>query len=91
VPITLGEAVQGAKVDIPTPRGTVSLSIPAGSSSGAKLRVKGQGVAPKNGSAGDLFAEIAIILPKKLDEADRQAIRQIALHYSQNPRADLRW
>ena len=91
VPITLGEAVQGAKVDIPTPRGTVALSVPPGSSSGAKLRVKGQGVVPKNGAAGDLFAEILIVLPKPLSDADRQAIGQIDQHYSQNPRADLRW
>jgi DnaJ-class molecular chaperone len=91
VPVTLGEAIQGAKVDIPTPRGTVTLSVPPGSSSGAKLRVKGQGVVPKNGVAGDLFAEILIVLPKQLNDADRQAIRQIDQHYTQNPRADLRW
>ncbi len=91
VPVTLGEAAAGAKVDVPTPRGTVALSIPPGSSSGTKLRVKGHGVKPKNGSAGDLLAEIQIVLPKTLNETDRQAIRQIDEHYSQNPRGELRW
>jgi DnaJ-class molecular chaperone len=91
VPVTLGEAVGGAKVDLPTPRGTVTLSVPAGTSSGAKLRVKGHGIAPKNGTPGDLLAEIQIVLPKQLSDADRQTIRQIDQCYSQDPRKDLRW
>jgi DnaJ-class molecular chaperone len=91
VPVTLGEAVAGAKVDVPTPVGTVTLSVPAGSSSGTKLRVKGHGVTPKNGSPGDLLAEIQIVLPKRLSEADRQTISEIDNRYSQNPRGDLRW
>jgi DnaJ-class molecular chaperone len=91
VPITLGEAVMGAKVDLPTPRGTVTLSIPRGTSSGTKLRVKGHGVAPKNGPAGDLLAEIEIVLPKELSDADRQAIHEIDQRYPQDPRRDLRW
>ena len=76
---------------MPTPHGTVTLSIPPGTSSGTKLRVKGHGVTPKNGSAGDLLAEIQIVLPKKLSDADRDAIRQIDQHYVQDPRRDLRW
>ena len=91
VPVTLGEAVGGAKVDLPTPRGTVTLSVPPGTSSGTKLRVKGHGVTPKNGPPGDLLAEIQIVLPKQLSDADRQAIRQIDQRYSQDPRKDLRW
>jgi DnaJ-class molecular chaperone len=91
VPVTLGEAVAGAKVDVPTPKEVVTLSIPPGTSSGAKLRVKGHGVAPKNGPPGDLLAEIQIVLPKQLSEADRKAIHEIDQHYSQNPRGDLHW
>ncbi len=91
VPVTLGEAAAGAKIDIPTPRGKIALKVPAGSSSGVKLRVKGHGVAAKTGTAGDLLAEIQIILPKQLSDADRQAIRQIDEHYTQDPRKDLQW
>jgi DnaJ-class molecular chaperone len=91
VPVTLGEAAAGAKVDIPTPKGTVTLHVPAGTSSGAKLRVKGHGIAPKNGTPGDLLAEIQIMLPKSMSEADRHAIHEIDGHYTQNPRKDLRW
>jgi DnaJ-class molecular chaperone len=91
VPVTLAEAVMGAKIDLPTPRGAVTLSVPRGTSSGTKLRVKGHGVGPKNGPAGDLLAEIQIVLPPQLSDADRQAIREIDQHYSQDPRRDLRW
>ena len=91
VPVTLAEAALGAKVDVPTPRGTVSLSIPPGSSSGMKLRVKGHGAAPKNGPAGDLLAEIQIVLPEEIGDADRQMIKDFDQRHPQDPRADLRW
>jgi DnaJ-class molecular chaperone len=60
-------------------------------SSGAKLRVKGYGVTPKNDTPGDLLAEIQIVLPKKLTPADRDALEEIDKHYSQQPRKDLHW
>lgn len=91
VPVTLAEAVLGAKVDIPTPIGTVSLSVPAGTSSGTKLRVKGHGAAPKGGPLGDLFAEIQIVLPEKLDEDDRKLVEEFGERHLQNPRAKLKW
>jgi curved DNA-binding protein len=91
VPVTLAEAALGAKVDVPTPRGTVSLSIPAGSSSGKKLRVKGHGAAPKNGPPGDLLAEIQIVLPQQIGDADRQMLEEFGHRHPQNPRANLRW
>ena len=91
VPVTLAEAALGAKIDLPTPKGTIRLSIPPGTSSGKKLRVKGHGVAVANQEAGDLFAEIQIVIPDALDEDDRQAIEQIAAKHPQNPRATLRW
>lgn len=91
LPVTLSEAVLGAKVDVPTPRGTVALKIPPGTSSGAKLRVKGHGVAPENGPAGDLFAEVQIVLPPNIDESSREMIRRLDEQYSGNPRANLRW
>jgi curved DNA-binding protein len=91
LPVTLLEAVEGAKVDVPTPKGTVSLRVPPGSSSGTKLRIKGHGVAAANGPAGDLFAEVQIVLPSKLDDDAIAQIKQIAARYPQDPRRDLRW
>ncbi len=91
LPITLGEAVAGASVDVPTPSGTVALHVPPGTSSGKKLRIKGHGVAPKNGAKGDLLAEVLIVLPANLTDADRETIRQIDTRSPSNPRQALRW
>jgi len=91
VPVTLGEAAAGGKVDVPTPGGTVTLTVPPGTSSGTKLRVKGQGVPQRNGPAGDLLAEIQIVLPEKLTNADRQTLQAMAERYTKDPRAELRW
>jgi DnaJ-class molecular chaperone len=91
VPVTLGEAALGAKIDVPTPKGALSLRVPPGTSSGTKLRIKGHGVAPKTRPPGDLLAEIQIMIPKDLDEADRQAIEAIDRKHELHPRADLRW
>jgi DnaJ-class molecular chaperone len=91
VPITLAEAVEGAKIDVPTPRGTISVTVPAGTSSGKKLRIKGHGVAPNTGEPGDLFAEIQIVLPEQLSDEERGQLAAISANHPQNPRADLRW
>ncbi len=91
VPVTLAEALAGAKVDIPTPNGTISLTIPPGTSSGKRLRIKGQGIARKGATPGDLFAEIQIVLPADLAAADREALAKIAGKYGDSPRSELRW
>lgn len=91
VPVTLTEAVFGAKVDVPTPKGTISLRIPPRTSSGTKLRVKGHGVTPRKGDPGDLYAEIQIILPEKLDEEALAVLRRLGENISNDPRADLQW
>ena len=91
LPVTLGEAALGAKVDLPTPGGTMSLTIPAGSSSGKRLRVKGQGVRDSSGGAGDLYVELQIKLPEHLDDESRQAIEHIEQLYTEAPRTGLIW
>ncbi len=91
LPVTLGEAVAGASVDVPTPSGTVSLHVPPGTSSGKKLRIKGYGVAPKNGAKGDMLAEVLIVLPTNMTEEDRETIHQIDNQYPMDPRKNLRW
>jgi curved DNA-binding protein len=91
LPVTMLEAAAGAKVDVPTPKGAVSLRVPPGSSSGTKLRVKGHGVAPAGRPPGDLFAEVQIVLPGKIDDAALAQIKEIDARYPQQPRKDLRW
>ncbi|MGD9645462.1 MAG: DnaJ C-terminal domain-containing protein [Pirellulales bacterium] len=92
LPVTLQEAALGAKIDLPAPDGTVSVRIPPGTSSGQKLRIRGQGV-PAGEGRGDLIAEVQIMLPKDIapegDEAEW--IRQFGERHPLNPRGDLRW
>ena len=97
LPITLSEAALGATVDLPTPGGTVSLKIPAGSSSGRRLRVKGQGVRGASDSAGDLYVELQIKLPEALakdnavDDTVRAAIAQVETLYESPVRDKIIW
>jgi DnaJ-class molecular chaperone len=91
VPITLSEALLGSKIDVPTPHGTITLTVPPGSSSGRRLRVKGHGVKPAKGAPGDLYAELQIVVPKNMSEDDRREIAAIAAKHCENPRATLLW
>jgi curved DNA-binding protein len=71
-------AALGGKADVPTMDGTVTMTIPPGTSSGAKLRLKGKGM-PKRGGAdnADLFAQVMIEVEKELSEAQRKAYEQL--------------
>ncbi|HEX3654658.1 MAG TPA: DnaJ C-terminal domain-containing protein [Pirellulales bacterium] len=91
LPVTLREAAEGAKVDLPTPKGTVSVRVPPHSSSGKKLRIKGRGVEAKGRPPGDLFAEVQVVLPPELSEAELQMIRQIEEAHPIHPREHLQW
>lgn len=72
-PVTITEAVLGAKIDVPTLDGSVSVTVPPGTSSGTKLRVRGQGVAAGRDSApGDLLVVIKIVAPKSLTPQQRE-------------------
>ena len=68
LPITLSEAVLGGKVNIPTIHGQVSMKIPAGSNTGANLRLRGKGVIPKTGAAGDQYVKLKVVLPNVIDD-----------------------
>lgn len=72
LPITLQEAVLGAKVAVPTLTGTVTLSVPPGSNTGSVLRLKGKGI-PAAGAeaAGDFYVKLVVTLPDKPDDALR--------------------
>lgn len=91
VPVTLAEAALGAKIDVPTPQGEISLKVPAGTSSGKRLRLKGLGVPTSDGSRGDLYAEIQIVIPESLDEESLELVRRFDKRRVLQPRADLKW
>ena len=90
VPISLYEAVLGAKVEVPTLEGRVDLTIPPGSSGGQKLRVKGQGMR-RGEDRGDQYVVLKVVVPKDLDDADRAAIETIRDKHPVSPRADVGW
>ena len=77
LPISVPDAVLGAKVDAPTPEGVVSLTVPQGSNSGSTMRLKGRGlVDAATGRRGDLFARLMVALPETPDlELERFAER----------------
>src|SRR3954454_20432459 len=75
LPVTFPEAALGATVGVPTIDGeTVSVRIPAGTTSGKTLRVKGKGIHPKNGRAGDLLVTVDVAVPEKLTGAAKAAL-----------------
>jgi DnaJ-class molecular chaperone len=95
LPVSIAEAIEGAKVDVPTPWGTIALKVPAGTSGGRKLRAAGMGVRHANGAKGDLIAEVQIVLPDMADAAAREALLAAAKAAAGSavagPRSALRW
>lgn len=68
VPITIDEAVLGAKIEVPTLTGRVALTIPKATSTGRAFRLKGKGIQPQGGTAGDQLVTVRIVLPEVVDE-----------------------
>jgi len=90
LPIMLNEAINGAKVDIPTPGGSVTVTIPPMSSSGRKLRIKGQGVPDENGNVGDMFVELLIKLPAMSTDEAKKALTDNDSK-NESPRSGITW
>ncbi len=89
VPVTPLEAYRGAKVSIPTPEGSVQLSIPPGSKNGARLRLRGKGIQKKGKPRGDLIAHLEIALPPPGSEEVEAALEKIEEAFEQDPRSGL--
>jgi curved DNA-binding protein len=92
LPVTVTEALFGTKVDLPTPYGTVSVTVPANSSSGRVLRLKGMGVRTEKDERGDLLAELEIVVP---DNIPTDVATQLKLWLEnierEDPRGELSW
>jgi DnaJ-class molecular chaperone len=67
LPISLTEAVLGGKIQVPTPTGMVSMTVPKWSNTGRRLRLKGRGVPRRDGTGGDEYVTLKIMLPKEPD------------------------
>ncbi|HTM09319.1 MAG TPA: molecular chaperone DnaJ [Verrucomicrobiae bacterium] len=89
LPITVGEAVRGATIAVPTPTGPVNVKVRAGAQSGQRLRVKGKGV-PAHGKtpAGDLYLKLSVRVPE--DGVPHEAVEKIDRAYKEDVRKDIR-
>lgn len=81
VPVSFAEAALGARIEVPTPDGPVTLRVPAGVQSGQKLRVSGRGApsrrAPDGEARGDLFFVVKVVTPAVYDDRSRQLLREL--------------
>jgi len=87
LPVTLDEAVLGAKVEVPTIDGRVSLTVPPGSNSGTSLRLRGKGVASADGKRrGDQYVTLKVVLPDTPDDA----LKEFLAGWAKDHKYDLR-
>jgi DnaJ-class molecular chaperone len=89
LPITLREAVLGAKVEVPTPAGRVVMNVPKGANTGTRLRLRGKGAARPGGGRGDAYAVLQVMLPERPDPELETFVQGWAAGEKHNPRARL--
>ncbi len=90
LPITVGEATLGAKVEVPTIDGMAVMTIPPGTQSGQRFKLSGKGFpSPKTGARGNQYVDIKIVVPKDINDRAREAIKIIEALYKENPRKGL--
>jgi curved DNA-binding protein len=87
LPIAPWEAALGASIQVPTPGGTLEVSVPAGSRNGRKLRLRGRGI--PGDPPGDLYLVLDLVLPPADTDAARQAYKTLAEQLPFNPRRNL--
>jgi molecular chaperone DnaJ len=91
VPVTVGEAMAGGSITVPTVEGEVRVKVPAGSQSGQTLRVKGKGaVNLKTGRKGDLMVRLVVKVPRTEDAEILEAARHMNRFYEGDIRKDIR-
>jgi curved DNA-binding protein len=81
------EAALGTSVPLDTPGGEVKVKVPAGTSSGRQIRLRGRGLPNPKGKAGDLFAEARIMVPPRPTRAERHLFEQLAAESAFDPRS----
>jgi DnaJ-class molecular chaperone len=82
--VTVNEAVQGARLTVPTLDGRVTLAVPPGSNTGTRLRLKGKGLAPAKGAPGDQYVTLMVTLPEDSDGAFADLVRSWAKSHDGN-------
>jgi molecular chaperone DnaJ len=92
VPLSFAEAALGAKVSVPTLSGHSTLTVPAGTRSGQRFRLRGKGVPAREGRGqGDQIVVVAIVPPRKLEARTRDLLKELDRLDNGDPRRDLDW
>ena len=86
LPISLSEAVLGGRISVPTPTGKVAMSVPKGSNTGTVLRLRGKGVARPDGTRGDEYVRLKVVLPDKPDPELEKFVQGWATGKAHDPR-----
>ena len=89
VPVTYPEAALGAKIEVPTLDGSVTVKVPGGTTSGKTLRVRGRGAPKPKGGHGDLLVKIEVEVPRKLGRREKEALERFAAEHKASPRTHL--
>lgn len=90
VPITVTEAALGAKVDVPTKDGIVTMTIPPGTQSGTEFRLRGKGVPNLGGGGtGDQYVKVKVVVPQTTSERAKQLFRDLERAEPQDPRSKI--
>jgi curved DNA-binding protein len=87
LPVAPWEAVLGARISVDALDGRVDVTIPAGSQTGRKLRLRGQGLQGRDGGRGDLYVRLRVVVPTKPTEKEKQLFQELAAVSTFNPRA----
>jgi curved DNA-binding protein len=90
LPLAPWEAALGATVPVATPGGEAKVTVPPGSSTGRRLRLRGEGMPSRRGRPGDLYAEVAIMVPARLVDRERELFEQLAATSTFDPRKEAR-
>ncbi|GFJ83779.1 J domain-containing protein [Phytohabitans houttuyneae] len=86
LPVAPWEAVLGARVPVRTPGGEARVSVPAGSTTGRRLRLRGQGMPNPRGPAGDLYAELEVQVPTRVTGRERDLYEELGKVSTFDPR-----
>jgi molecular chaperone DnaJ len=89
LPVTYPEAALGAHVQVPTMNGTVTLKVPAGTTSGRTFRIRGKGAPKRRGGKGDLMVTVQVEVPSRLSKEEKQLLKQLQEAAGESPRGRL--
>lgn len=90
LPVSMYEALLGTKVEVPTLDGPVTITVPPGTSSGAKLRIRERGIHRGN-EKGDQYCVIKVLVPKQIDDEDKALLQQLQQKHPIEARKDVNW